>query len=161
MSNSYIHRVVSVPASNFTEALAQNQASAVNNIPLPNFGSRQFIVRGVKVIAKENYGPEVNLFGKAAGATTDPATDSAIARWGFVSANGEQLGGSGLWRYYIDGLAIPYVDADWLAAAGSGGLPPTPPSLHVVLQNISATAKSANAAGSTKVVFYLEPMQAF
>ncbi len=67
---------------------------------------------------------------------------------------GEQLGGGGLWRYYTDELAIPYVDLDTVGLTGQ-------PTLHVILQNISATPKSAGVPGQTRVTVTLEEMQSF
>jgi hypothetical protein len=164
MSNTFLHPVSSVETVNFTEALAQNAKSAMNNLlGMPLTAGRRYLIRALQVLAKENYGPELNFFGKAAGLTVDPATDFFISRFGFTSAMGEQLGAAGLWRYYNDGLAIPYMDLDWLNAASAGGpnSAVAPPSLHVVLQNIDTIAKSAAAAGNTQVTVWLEPMQAW
>ncbi len=149
--SGFLFPIVSLKGSNFTEGLAQWVASAMNNRPLwPSSGSRRFLIRAIEVLARENFGPELNFFSTAAGFTTDPATDTAIARFGFIATMGEQIGGAGLWRYYVDGLAIPYVDLDTVNTG-------TPPTLHVILQNISATAKTAGAPGEIVVTVYVEP----
>ncbi len=150
----------------WTEALAQNAASAMYNVPMSvNLGGmgRRSLIRAIECITDENFGPEFNFFASKNGFTTNPDTDKFISRFGFVSSMGEQLGGSGLWRYYIDGLAIPYFDSD-TESAPTGQIVPTytPQTLHVVLQNISATAKAANAggaAGRVHATFWLEFMQ--
>ena len=155
MSNDFLFAVDSVPTVNFTEALAQNAASAMNilyGVP-PQF-ARRYTIRAIEVTAVDNFGPELNFFASAAGFTTDPNTDNLISRWGFISSMGEQIGGSGLWRYYVDGLAIPYHDKDTANSVN-------PPTLHVILQNISANVKNASPAGAIKVRVWMTPQTAF
>lgn len=145
------------PATVFTEALALNVASALYNIQgVPNLGGQRYLIRAIKAITTENFGPEFNFFTSKSGlSTTDPSVDTFLSRFAFTSAMGEQLGATGLWRYYNDGMAIPYFDAD-----NGGGLGPG--SLHVILQNVSETAKLIYSAGppptgSIQATFYLEP----
>lgn len=152
--NDCVYPVTSVPTVNFLEALAQNAASAMNilyGVP-PIFG-RRYLIRAVSILTREAYGPELNFFATAAGNTTDPATNTFISRCGFVSANGERIGATGLYNYYVDGLAIPYYDLDTINSEN-------PPSLHVILQNVSATGKSANDTGATKVTVWMQPQTA-
>jgi len=163
MPQTFLAPVQSVETVNFLEALAGAAvtgtppfvASAMNNLNgVPAIGSRRFLIRAIQVLAVQNFGPEFNFFGSAAGKTTDPATDTFISRFGFTSAMGEQIGGAGLFRYYIDGLAIPYLDLDTINTVN-------PPTLHVVLQNIDTVAKSANAPGQLTATFWLEVMQSY
>jgi hypothetical protein len=163
MSNTFLFPVRSVETTQFNSPIAGASApmtppyaaSVMTNIPgVPAIGSRRFLIRAIQVIAKENFGPEVNFFSKAAGPTLDPATDSFIARFQFLSVNGEQIGGVGNFRYYIDGLAIPYQDDDNISKVGVG-------SLHVILQNVDVTAKSGDTNGATVVTVWLEPVQAW
>lgn len=152
--NDFVYPVTSVATVNFLEALAQNAASAMNILyGVPPIFSRRYLIRAINVLTREAYGPELNMFATAAGNTTDPATNTFISRWGFISANAERIGGTGLYNYYVDGLAIPYYDLDTVNTEN-------PPSLHVILQNLSATAKSANDTGATKVTVWLQPMTA-
>lgn len=152
--NNFLFPVTSVPGTTFTEALALNEASAMYSlVGVPPAGARRFLIREIDVVCKDNFGPEFNFFSTATGWTTDPATDTFLSRWGFVATDGEQLDGTGLWRYSIPDLAIPYHDDD------ANGV--TPPTLHVVLQNLSATAKAADAAGAMRATFWLEAMQAW
>jgi hypothetical protein len=158
-----LYSVRSLSSTQFTEALgvAVNGAgvgpfvaSAIYNLPgLPMF-NRRFIIRAIEVLATQNFGPEVNIFGSAAGPTLNVDTDSFIARFGFTSALGEQIGGANLWRYYIDGLAIPYEDLDTKASN-------TPPTIHVLLQNIDTVAKSAGSPGAISVIIWVELMKAY
>ncbi len=146
-----LHEVRSNPALHFTAALAQNAVSAVTSLPgLPRGGSLRYLVRALSVVTKEHYGPDVNFFASASGFTTSPATDHFLSRFTFDADLGAQLGGSGLWRYYVDGLSVPYYDRDtW------GSL--SPPLLHIALGNTEATAKSAGADGSTTITAWVEP----
>lgn len=159
MKQDFLYPVQSVEGTNFTEVLAQNAKSAMNNLPgVPALASRRFLIRAILAVTTENFGPEFTFFSKALGLTTDPATDFAIAKFGFLSTMGDQLGGAGLWRYYADSLAIPYFDLD---ADGTMN----PPKLHVVVQNISATGKSVFSvgppvAGACLLTAWLEPMGA-
>jgi hypothetical protein len=148
----------------FTEALAQNVGSAMYNIPMQvgaGAPGRRTLIRAIECITDENFGPEFNFFSRATGKTADPDTDSFISRFAFVSAMGEQINAAGLWRYYIDGLAIPYHDLD-SENYPAGQVTPTivQQKLHVVLQNVSATAKLATAAAAGRIhtTFWLEPM---
>lgn len=153
--NTFVYPVTSDPAVNFLEALAQNAASAMNILyGVPPVFSRQYLIRAIEVTTKEAYGPELNFFSTAAGLTTDPATDTFLSRWGFLSSMAERIGATGLYRYYVDGLAIPYFDGDTINSVN-------PPSLHVILQNISATAKSADATGASKMTVWLQPQTAY
>lgn len=165
MPQTIIHPVVSLEGTNFTEALAGAagvgvgpfNATAMNNIPmgLP-WGNRRYLIRSILVMTLQNFGPEINFFASALGNTADPATDFFLGRFGFTSSMGEQIGNpaAGCFRYYVDGLAIPYHDRDTANST-------TPPSLHIVMQNIDTVAKSAAAAGNVVVRIGLEPQQAW
>jgi hypothetical protein len=146
-----LYEVRSNPALHFTGALAQNAVTAVVSLPgLPRFGSLRYLLRAISVTAKEHFGPDLNFFSSASGLTTEPATDRFLSRFTFDADLGAQLGAAGLWRYYIDGLAIPYYDSDALAAG-------TSPLLHLTLGNVEATAKSAGAGGATGISVWVEP----
>ena len=152
--SQFLFPVASQPLVNFTDALAQNAATAMNNLlGVPPIFSRRYLIRAIKATTKENYGPQLNFFSTAAGNTTDPATNTFLSRWGFLSSMGTQIGATGLYQYYVDGLAIPYYDADTFNTVN-------PPTLHCILQNISATAKSSGADGETAVTVWLTPQTA-
>lgn len=162
MTHSYLYLVTSKETVNFLEALAAASgtavppfaATAMNNLPISAPGMRRFLIRVIEITAIQNFGPEINIFSSAAGLTVDPDTDSYLSRFSFTSSMGEQIGGTGLWRYYIDGLAIPYFDLDTSSS-------PSQPTLHVVMQNIDTVAKLAGAPGAVDVNVWLEPMQAY
>lgn len=155
MSTNFVFPVASRPTVNFLEALTTNQASAMNNLPgVPPVGSRRYYIRAIEAVCKQQIGPQFNFFATAAGNTTDPSTNTFLSRWGFLDSFGAQIGGTGLYNYYVDGLAIPYRDDDTINTVN-------PPKLHVILQNTSATSKSANATGALSVTFWLEPMKEY
>lgn len=165
MPQSIIHTIRSVETLHFTEALAGAAgtgvapfaATAMYNLPgVPPSGPRRFLIRNLAVMAIQNFGPEVNFFGSSLGDTADPATDFFLGRFSFTSSMGEQIGNPavGVFRYYVDGLAIPYHDRD---AANSLTLP----TLHVIMQNIDTTAKLGAAAGNVIIAVGLESVQAW
>lgn len=154
MPNSMLFRVPSNEGSNFTEALAQNQASAMNNLAGLPRGGPGYLIRAISVVTKQNFGPQFNFFSSATALTADPATDAFVSRWGFTASMAQQIAGSALWRYYIDGLAIPYVDLDTINNQN-------PPALHVILVNTEVTAKSAAAAGAIQCAFHIEVQQSY
>lgn len=151
--NSCFYPSYAVATVNFLEALNQNQVSAMNNLVGPLKMYRGFI-RAISVVAKQNFGPEFSFFSTAVGDTGNPATDYFVSRWGFTASMGAQLAGAGLWRYYVDGLSIPFADID-------GGTSLAPASVHVVMQNTEATAKLAGSDGAMSATFWLEPQQAW
>lgn len=163
MSNDFLYAVSSKPTVHFLDALAAAGtsftppfvATAINNIPgVPPIGSRRFLIRAIEYLSVQNVGLEFDFFGSAAGLTNVIATDTFISRYQFASANGVQVGGAGLYRSYVDGLAIPWFDADTINT-------PTPPSLHVLAQNCDTVAKLGDAAGAIAVTFWLQMNQAW
>ena len=152
--NSFLFPVTSKATVNFLEALITGAATPMNNLPGPRSGSYRFLIRAIAVDAMEQFGPEFWFFSRAAGVTADPDTDDFLSKWQFTDGMAAQIGSAGLWRYYADGLAIPYVDLDALNTIN-------PMNLHVILQNGSATPKSANAAGAIATTFWLEPQVAY
>lgn len=157
--DSFLYPVPSNPDVNFRDALAASgangappyHATAMNIVRgVPPIASRRYVIRQILVVAKENFGPELNFFSSAAPLGNDVAADSFLGRWGFSSSMGEQIGGSGLWRYFIAGLAIPYVDNDTIGTQD-------PPNLNMIMQNIDVTAKSAGDNGAVAVTVWLTP----
>ena len=163
MPSNFLFPVVSSPTVNFLEALGAASASftppfvgtAMNNLAgVPPIGSRRFFIRVIEYLCVQQVGLEFDFWGSAAGLTNAIATDTFISRYQFASVNGQQFNNTGLFRYYIDGLAIPYYDLDTANST-------TPPTLHVAAQNVDTVAKSAGAPGAVNATFWLEPMQAW
>lgn len=158
MPTNFLFPVYSKPTVNFLEALAAASAAftppfigtAINNLAgVPPIGSRRFLIRAIELLATENVGLEFDFFGSAVGPTTIDA-DTFIGKYQFAVANGAQYNSAGLYRYYADGLAIPYFDVDTANST-------TPPTLHVGVQNCDLVAKTGDAAGAIAVTIWLEP----
>lgn len=153
MSPPLLLPVYAIGTVNFLDALATGAATAINSLQIPlGGGSRRYTITAIRVLTMEAISPLFWFYGSATGETSDVDTDSGLGAALFDDASAVQLGGSGLYRWYAEGLNIPYHDAD---AANSV----SPPRLHVILQNQSTTAKSANAAGAINAIFYLAPQQ--
>jgi len=153
MSTSFLFPVPTVATVNFLPALAAASAfgtppfagTAINNINgVPPIGSRRYLIRAIRWTAVENIGLEFDFFSSNSGAF--------LARYQFASVNGVQYNAVGPFAYYVDGLALPYFDADTINTVN-------PPTLHVGVQNIDTVAKTANAGGAINATFWLEPMQ--
>ncbi len=160
MSDRFIYPVVSKPTVDFLDALgaAANAfqppfvGGPVNNLPgVPPVNSRRYFIRGIEYLATENVGLEFDFFSSASGLTNVIGTDTFLARYQFASSNGVQFNGTGLYRYFSWGLDLPYYDDDTLNTT-------TSPSLHVAIQNVDTTAKSAGAPGAITCRFWLTPM---
>jgi hypothetical protein len=146
--------VISRPTVDFLAALAAASATftppftggpITNLAGLPASGSRRFLVRAISFTAVESIGLEFDFFSGAAG--------GFLSRYQFGKADGVQFNATGLYNYYVDGLAIPYIDLDTVSSTN-----PAPPALHVAIQNVDTTAKSADAAGAIAVTVWIEPM---
>ncbi len=160
--NNFLFPVISRPTVDFLDALASASGTfappyagtAINNLlGVPKVNSYRFRIRAIEYIAVEQVGLEFDFFGTAAGLTNVVATDTFLSRYPFSSVNGAQYAGAGLFRFYVDGLDIPYVDLDSVNGAS------VTPALHVGIQNVDTVAKSANAAGAVQATFWLEPVQ--
>lgn len=139
----YQFTVTSVSTTHFTGALATN-AAETEDIALPGAlagvnGNARGEIRSITIISQQNLAWELEFWRSAThGATID--ADKFIGRWTFAAVDGVQEAGAGNFRYYIDGLDIPYDDAD-----GTG-------KLHISLVNRDAVAKLAQGAGGDVVV---------
>ncbi len=163
MSNSFLFPVQSRPTVDFLAALGAASApftppfvgGTVQNLPgLPPVNSRRWILRVIEYLASSDFGLEFDFFATAAGLTASAATDTFVSRYQFAAANGVQFNGTGPFRFYSDGLAIPIVDLDSVNTVN-------PPLLHVAAQNIDTVAKAASPTDILQVTFWVEPMQAW
>jgi hypothetical protein len=160
---TFVHPVPSNPTLHFLEALGAAGSTftppfvggPIYNLPGLVKGVYRYLIRSIEYLAVEQVGLEFDFWNSATGLTNLVATDSFIARFQFGSVNGQKFNNTGLFRFYIDGLAIPYFDADSTLNAN------VVPSLHVAVQNVDTVAKSVSPAGAVAVTFWLEPMQAW
>jgi len=152
--NDFLIPVIAKGTVNFLEGLAAaGVATAVNALPgVPPVGSRRFYIRAVEVLAMEHIGMTFLFFASTAAPTANVDTDRFISSVGFTAGQGIQYNNTGLWRYYVDSMAVPYY------MDGSGNSV-TPPTLNVALQLQGATAKTAGAPGAVSATFWLQQMQ--
>jgi hypothetical protein len=150
------------PLVNFRQALGAAAATftppfvgtVIEDLPgVPPGRSGWFLIRAISYLAVENIGLEFDFWATALGMSGVVTTETFLSRYQFASANGAQFAGLGPFHYYVDGLAIPYIDQDHVGSTA-------PRTLHVSVQNIDTVAKSANNAGMFKATFWLEPMDA-
>lgn len=147
---AFVYSVVSDKDVHFTGEIVQN-ASEAENIALPAAldgvnGNARGIIRAVTLISDQGLDWELYFFGSDLFGEADLDADGYLGRCKFTaSTDGIQLGGSGSYYFYKEGLEIPYLDAD-----NSG-------ELHVALVNRSAGAKTAGANGEVVVKLHIEP----
>lgn len=153
--NQFLYPMSTVGTVNFLEDLAVGQNSAINVLPgLPRVNSRRYLIRAVSVVSVQNLGLQFLFFSTPDAAPTElVATDSFVSSFGLVAGMAVRYDAAGLYRYYMDGLAVPYY------MDGSGNQVAAP-SLNVALGIQGATAKLADAAGALRATFWVEPMSA-
>jgi hypothetical protein len=145
--NSFV--VATISTAHFTGALAQNAAEGIDlDLPMSiaaGLHSRS-LVRQVIVKSVQNLDWEIYLFDRGTKHTElDPDRNGFLGHWRLTASQGLRIGATGLFYYYVDGLAVPYEDRDQQGR------------LHLVLINRSATAKDAGAPGALTIQFRLEP----
>lgn len=145
----FTHTLRTDKDTHFTGALAQD-AKEDENIVVPAQlsginGRVNGTIRSLMLQSDQNLAWELAFWGSDTTASTDLDVDTFLSRWSFAVADGVRYGGAGQYYYYIEGLAIPYEDAD-----RSG-------ELHVSLCNRSATGKNAGATGEVVVAVEIEP----
>lgn len=147
---AFIYTVATDKDAHFTGSIAQN-ASEEENIALPTYlagvnGNARGIIKGFTIISDQNLDWQLVFFGTDGFADTDIDLDTCLASYKFTaSTDALQIGGSGSYYYFKDGLELPYEDADKTGE------------LHVALVNCSATSKNAGATGEIVVKFYIAP----
>lgn len=147
---SFSYKVRSDKDTHFRDGLAQN-AVEHENIVLPGClagirGNARAHLKSITILSDENLAWEIMLFSSDTNVDTDEDVDAMIGWWQFSTAGAVQVAATGLFRYYIDGLAVPYVDDD-----NTG-------EVHVSLLNRSSASKTAGDAGSLIVELVMEPM---
>lgn len=171
-SSAFQQPVSSRPTVDFLEALATNAASATVSLALATRNPFWFI-RAISLVALENLDYEIQFYSKASNLGGTFTTDNFVGLWQFAAMTATVPASPGYpvdpvdsspadpyYHFYIDGLAIPYFDADQLAAANaanSGGTYPNNAHLHCRLVNRSTAAKTAGANGAVKLTVFLAP----
>jgi len=141
-----LHRAVQAPGTpqpvrsvatvNFTLGLATDVVEEENLTGLNGNAGR---IRSITIVSKENLAWEVAFYDSDAFTHANPDSDHFIDSHRFAEGDGLQEGGTGLFRYAVSGLDIPYVDTN------------STNELHVSLINRSAAAKTAGVPGEVVV----------
>ena len=167
MQAGSLYIIRSTPAQHFTEALAQN-AESFEALTLPAaVGAGKIsraIIRGAIVLSYDNLDWEFNVWTNLFGPLQpghpwingDINQDSFRGRWQWVAADGVRIAGTGLYRYYIDGLQIVYEDETPVSNQFNQGR------LFLSLVNRSAAAKTAYSSpsvGGFQLSLLMEPTQ--
>lgn len=144
--------ITSVDGTDFAAAVAQNAGLLANlsvrgqrgTSTMSNIG----IVRTLRIMSDVQHAWEVNFFSSDQTTDADPNVDSFLGRYPFSLPDGVQIGGAGLYRYYIDTLQIPALDRD-----NSG-------ELHVVIVPRDG-AKGVWPGETIRLAIGIEPMGAW
>lgn len=162
MQSSRLIAVRTDPATQFIGTLAQNVAATLD-LAMPTGaqvagdgyvdgglmagGVGTSRLRSLLIQSVQNFAWEVWLWGTSAFnvSLTNPALNVPLGRWSFAEGDGVQIGGTGLYYYYIEGLDTAYADF------GRTGL------LHIMLVNRSASGKLAAASGALNLQFMFDP----
>lgn len=148
---SNLHRLAIAPGSvqfvrsvatvNFTAVLNQNEGEEENLTGLNGNAGR---IRSITIMSKENLAWEVAFYDSDAFTHTSPDSDHFLDSHRFAEGDGLQDDGTGLYRYAVTGLDIPYLDTN------------STNELHIRLTNRSAAAKTAGVPGELVVLVGIE-----
>jgi hypothetical protein len=145
------------PATQFTDAIAQNASEMENWTPdmalaaAPDCRGR---IVAIAIISDQNLAWEITTWSREAGAAAaSVALDSFLGRKAFVVGDGLQIAGAGSWRYFASGLDLPVLDEDPQADRDT----PYAGRLHISLVNRSAGSKNAGATGEIKIRLFIDP----
>lgn len=146
------------PAVDFVDAIAQNAMdleSLALDLSVCGTPTARCRITGIAIVATQALDYELWLWRKAFGAGAGIAADSFIGYWTFQAAMAVQIGGTGLYYYYIYGLDVPYTDEDTAEEKPDS----TKPSgrFHLGLVNRSATGKNAGETGALKITLFVDP----
>lgn len=141
-----ITTVTTVAASQFRSALAQNAAENLSlDVNGAGVGIRiDSILRSLMIVSVEDRQWDLWFYGRNTyNAPTTPDAQTFLGSWLFA-VSGTQIGATGLFHYYVDGLYIPIRDLDQTGK------------LHMSLICRSAAGKAAGDAGAIRVQLGLE-----
>lgn len=155
MQLGQIVRVRTDRTVSFTAAAAQNAmiTAEISNNAVGAGGNVRSRIKSLSILSDQNLAWEVDFFGKNTymAGQADINNVFFIGRWIFSAADGTQIAASGPFIYYVDGLDIPYQDADGAQPPAHIGI------IHVGIVNRSATAKNAGATGNLVLEIGVEP----
>lgn len=158
MQTGQLFAVTTTDGVHFTAACAQNAAIQENLVLPPAVGSSKrgaSVVRGAILWSGQNLDWEFVLAGSKDALSNDPNSDRFLGRWRWAVADGVQVTGTTLYRYYIDGLGIYYEDEDppvTDSSANAGW------KLHLlVVPRSAAKVQYGLATGNFRLRLHLEP----
>lgn len=138
-----IEHIDSDKDTHFTGAIVQNAIETEN---LTGLSDSKLTITGISIQADEALNYRLWLFGTDGHADADLDDDEFVEFVSLdLSTNGGQIAGAGQYYYALTGLSIEYEDED------------ATKELHVALQNLSAAAKTAGAAGEVKMKIFYKP----
>lgn len=136
------HTLRSDKDDHFTGAIAQN---AVEEESLTGLISNKVTITGVVILSDQQLNYRVILYSTDAFANTDLDVDALFNEVEFdLPGYGWRIAGTGKYCMVITGLEIDYIDED------------ATKELHVALQNLSATGKTAGGDGEVVLRFTYE-----
>lgn len=146
----------------FQGALATDAAATLRMVLPAALGGRSRW-RGLTIMSAQNLDWEVFLF-KTSNAYTPKVgvvdTIQLAGKYRFFASDAVQIGGTGPYYYYIDGMDIPYHDLDSANAQQqpNPNVAPlgNPPYINIVLVNRNAVSKSAGADGYVQLRLAME-----
>lgn len=159
-------RVVSDHTVDFTGTLAQN-AGVTARIKLPEAIAAgrhaRAIIESIQVVSADQLDWEFWFWANQQGLSTGhPDLEVFLGFWSFTVAGGDgkQIGATGFYHYYIDGLGIAYWDLDAQAnATAAQAKPPLPPAQQGAFLNVTLVNRSGGAktTGWFQAAFTLHP----
>lgn len=144
-----LHALTSTPA-HFTGALESHGMSDVASIAFPAGGTQRWYIRAVSIASVSPIIPALYFLAAPAPLGKDPFEDRVLGVTVFSEEDRQQVG-DGLYRYYKDGLAIPYTNINT-------PLEDKPSALHLGLVNAGKVRKEAGEKGSIAITVWVEPM---
>ena len=148
---SNLHRQVGAPGTSqpirtdkdvdFIGAQAQNVS---DNADIAGLNGNTGRIRSITILSIQNLAWEIQYYSADTFRDADPDVDAYLESIKFAEGDGLQDDATGLFRYSVSGLDIPYVDDD------------ASTTLHLSLVNRSAAAKNAGATGEIVVRTTLE-----
>ena len=105
--------VSSTDGVHFTGAAAQDVA-LLENLPVQSLtrGLEPGVLRSIRIMSSANRQWEVAFYDSKDTRSADPNEDGFLGRFAFTVADGVQVNGTGLFRYYVNGLYIFLEDSD-------------------------------------------------
>lgn len=145
---------VSVDGTDYTTAIAQN-AGDIEHLDVPSQRSSAVgVARNIRIWSSIQREWEIAFYRTLVGRNADPNLDGFLGSFLFAAASGRQIGGAGLYRYYIDGLSILCLDDTPRSATTEGG------GLHVEISPRDGT-KAVYPTDNFRIGIGVEPMGAW